>query len=340
MRRMPLIAVLLVVGCSRCGSDPAPVERAPVAAESTPAPTLPGELPEDLGQAVTALQARVAADPQDALIEPWVRAVVDRAAASKDAAALGAAGDALRQAGNPRLASALLRKASAQLEPKDDGIDHLVSLAAAKGELGLPLEAASVLEQALNKGQSTPDGWIALSRQYLAAERLGPARAAVTRGLRKHEGHEGLTLQGADVALARAAWDEALAATTENKSALAARIRLEALLAKNELEQAKATESVVDTADALSLAILGASSVLRGDADGRERRLAEARAALDTASDRTQAERAIAWAEQLKAGAFEPRRAFEALPRPGAVGVPPPLQLKQSSEAPPPPAER
>ena len=58
---------------------------------------------------------------------------------------------------------------------------------------------------------TTPALWIELSSVYAGLERLGPARAAVTRGLRLHEGDVDLTVQGAEIILLSGRPDQALA---------------------------------------------------------------------------------------------------------------------------------
>ncbi len=204
----------LLVGCT-CGDKPAeapaPAATPTVAAEPTPAPdpflAALASLREQAG-ALPSGEARAAA--ATALVDAS-RTLGNQAITDHRPDVVSGVAEILRGAGEAQFAGALLQRAKGLLDPATDGTAHLVTLAALRKEEGRLLDSASLLERALRVPPTTPELWIELSRVYSALDRPGPARAAVTRGLRQHADNVELTVQGAEVILLSGRPDQAIA---------------------------------------------------------------------------------------------------------------------------------
>ena len=152
-------------------------------------------------------------------------------------------GDILVSAGEVDFAGAVLQRAVGLMKPEDFGKDHLYSLARIRRAQRRPIEAASLFERAVHVEPTEAVEFVGLSDHYLAAGRSGPARAAVTRGLRGHPDSSLLQVQGAEVALLAGELDQALeaagAALAADPTDFGARlVRLEILLAAGRLDDA------------------------------------------------------------------------------------------------------
>ena len=155
----------------------------------------------------------------------------------------GAIGWILIDRGQVPFAQAFLQRSLGLLPAAEHGKDHLYPLAQLRRAASRPIEAASLLERAIDIEPTASSEFVGLSDHYLAAGRYGPARAAVSRGLRKHPNDTLLAVQGAKVALLGEADgpERALAALgpilAADPSLIAARlVRLEALLAAGRLD--------------------------------------------------------------------------------------------------------
>ncbi|HCP45956.1 MAG TPA: hypothetical protein DIU15_07940 [Deltaproteobacteria bacterium] len=110
-------------------------------------------------------------------------------------------GQMLIDVNETKFAEAFLQRSVGLLKPAEHGKDAMYPLAQVRRASGRPLEAASLYERAIDIEPTMPAEFVGLSDLYLAAGRMGPARAAVTRGLARHKESVDLAVQGAKVAL-------------------------------------------------------------------------------------------------------------------------------------------
>ncbi len=327
-----------LAGCT-CGDRAA----APTAPTPIPAAT---PTPDPLEAQLAALRAAAAqrepgVDDLETLVD-LARAVGDAALKAGRADVVAAAADVARTAGADRFAGALLQRATGLLDPAAAGKDHLWALARMRTDEGRVLEAVSLLERAVHSEPTTPAEWIGLSEGYLLADRVGPARAAVTRGLRAHEGDRALRAQGAEVMLVSGRADQALGVVdevlAEAPDAFGAKlVRAECLLVLGRLDDAVAqAAALAEVEDAWTLVIRGAVAGAKGDSTARDAALDSA-AALAGDCPCTATERAaIAWARAIAPGApitprprahpdaVEPTLAAPVTPGSAAPASPPP----------------
>lgn len=302
------LTLTLTAGCS-CGEDPpAPAAAPPVVAAPTPklapADTLEGKL-EALRAAAKTLPEG-AAEREAALpsLVDLARAVGDSGLKANRADVVAAAAELAGEAGADRFAGALLQRATGLLDPTVAGKHHLWALASVREEEGRVLEAVSLRERAVHTEPTTPSEWIGLSRGYLLADRVGPARAAVTRGLRVHADHAGLRVQGAEVMLVSGRAEQALGIVEEILAAqpddLAARlVQAESLLVLDRAAEA-AKVSVGGPEDAWTHVF--AAAVAPAGA-GRTKSLARAAELAGDCPCTAEERAAIAWVQGWKAGA-------------------------------------
>ncbi len=341
----PLALTLTLAGCT-CGKPSAPE---PPVVQPSPTPVAPVDPLASQLEALASAAAQVPAEGPDRAAA--VRALTDLARALGElglkadrADVVAAAARATGDAGEVRFAGALLQRATGLLDPATAGKDHLWALAGLRRDEGRVLEAVSLLERGVHVDPTTPAEWVGLSEGYLLADRVGPARAAVTRGLRAHDGDLALRTQGAEVMLTSGRADQALAILDEilvaDPASFGAKIvRAEALLVLGRLDDAAAQADALATAeDAWASVIRGAVAAARGDAAARDAALASAEALAGdcpcTASERA----AVGWARALVAGqpvvarsrahpnAVQPRLADPVKPGSAAPASPPPLR--------------
>ncbi len=170
------------------------------------------------------------------------REIADEALAERRPDVSAAVGDILVEVGEVDFAGAVLQRAVGKMKPDASGKDHVYALARVRRAQRRPLEAASLYERAVHVAPTSAAEFVGLSDHYLASARPGPARAAVTRGLREHPDSRMLAVQGAEVAMLSDELDQALTAADEvlaaDPSDFGARlVRLETLLAQGQLEQ-------------------------------------------------------------------------------------------------------
>jgi|GEM_PF-5891074 len=172
-----LTVLTLLPGC-RCGDKPAE----PPAVEASPAVD-EGPSVQD---SVDALKTAAGTDtPGDELISLG-RDAAELAIANKDPAAVADAAAVLVGRGESDYARAMLQRSVGLMPPgAENGKAHLLALAALKTQ-SPPLEQASMWERVVKVQPTVAAEWRSLSLAYLLADKLGPARAAVTRGQKLH----------------------------------------------------------------------------------------------------------------------------------------------------------
>lgn len=235
-------------------------------------------------------------------------------------------GQLLSRVGERALAEAFLQRSVGLMGPAaGGGKDHLYPLAELKRSQGRILEAASLFERAIDVEPTTPAEFVGLSDLYLAADRLGPARAAVTRGLAKHPDAVSLLVQGAEVDLMAGDMEKAKVALATAKAKdptdLAARIlEIEVQLASGPIDAAAELAGALRTQAAESAwgSILGAAAArAKGDAAAAEPLLAHARELAGDCPCTHEERLAISWAEGVPAGAtVAPRKRAEPMADP------------------------
>jgi predicted Zn-dependent protease len=315
------------------GAADAVVENLP----EEPAPDGPGfeEQLEDLRKQADSLQMSA---PQEQVAEARrrfveaARALGDQAIEAKRTDQIALVGRVLMEGGEGRFAEAFLQRSMGLLKPAEFGKDHMYPLAQLRRADGRALEAASLYERAIDVEPTTAAEYVGLSDLYLAAARMGPARAAVTRGLRGHADSVALKVQGAKVALldgkaadALAVADEVLAASPEDVSAQL--LRIEALLAAGSLEQAgKDSGALRDEypADAWGW-ILGAVVAAAAGEPQRAREMLDQAAELAGDCPCTHEERlAILWAAKVGAASRVAPRSRAEVQKTAAAPIPAP----------------
>ncbi len=252
------------------------------------------------------------------------RVLGDEAIAAQRADRAAEVGRVLMEGGSAAFAEAYLQRCMGLLDATKAGKDHVYPLAELRRADGRALEAASLYERAIDILPTTAAEYVGLSDLYLAAGRLGPARAAVSRGLRNHESAPGLRIQGAKVALLEGRAEEALQAAeallAELPSDTAAQLlRMEALLALGRLDKAaRFSRSMREEfpADAWGWIFAATVAQARGEVEAAEEQLEQA-AELAGDCPCTHEERlAIAWARGLGAVDQVPPRSRTELQKP------------------------
>jgi len=228
-----------------------PSDAAPAVVEEPSGQAAPGapgfeEQLEELRKQADSLQLSA---PQEQVAEArrrfveTARALGEQAIEAKRTDRIALLGRVLMEGGEGKFAEAFLQRSMGLLKPAEFGKDHMYPLAQLRRADGRALEAASLYERAIDVEPTTAAEYVGLSDLYLAAGRMGPARAAVTRGQRGHADSIALQVQGAKVALldgkaaeALIVADEVLATSPEDVSAQL--LRIEALLAAGSIELA------------------------------------------------------------------------------------------------------
>jgi tetratricopeptide (TPR) repeat protein len=275
--------------------------------------------------------------PEDQIVEARrrfvdeARVLGDEAIEAKRTDSAAEIGRILMEGGEARFAEAFLQRCMGLLKPAEAGKHHIYPLAQLRRADGRALEAASLYERAIDVEPTTESEYVGLSDLYLAADRIGPARAAVSRGLRKHEGSVVLKVQGAKVALLDGKAEEAMASVVEvlagSADDVAAQlVQIEAMLALGKLSESKASSTALREefpADAWGWIFGGAIAALEGEVKTSSELLDQA-AELAGDCPCTHEERlAIAWASTLRpADRCAPRsRAEEQKTRGGAASA-------------------
>lgn len=227
----------------------------PITPEEEPALDEPDAPVDLLQQELDALREQVADLPEEAGAEAetfvaHAREIGDVALTERRPDISAQLGDLLVEAGEVDFAGAVLQRAVGLMKPDEFGKDHLYALARIRRAQQRPIEAASLYERAVHSEPTAAAEFVGLSDHYLAADRIGPARAAVTRGQRVHPDSPMLAVQGAEVAMLAGELDEALAAAGATLLAdptdFGARlVRVETLLAAGELDQATAAATAL-----------------------------------------------------------------------------------------------
>lgn len=294
-------------GCGGCGDKDTSSPDATPAAEATTPEATPAEpvTPADPElQKLAALMETAASLPAPGAEDRQPREAFRREALTLGNAAIGTRMDvvvgvaeALWVAGEAETAAAFLQRTVGMTRDKEVGSDHMHALARLKVELDAPLEGASLMERAIDREAASPGDFAMLSWTYLRAGRLGPGRAAVRRGLRKHPDAPELAVAGAVVMVVEGRAADALvevASAADSGNVAALRARGEAQLASGDRAAVKATADALAKAapenpwGPLLTAALGGPG--RADALGKARALAskglewvDARDALDWA---------------------------------------------------------
>lgn len=154
-------------------------------------------------------------------------------------------GRILVEADETDFAGAVLQRAVGLMKAEEFGEAHYYALAEIRRSQGKPVEAASLLERVVHAPPTLAAEFVGLSEHYLASGRPGPAKAAVTRGLREHPDDPMLRTQGAKVAMLQGDVPTALGTARglleEDPGNLAARlVRVEAQIAGGHLVEATA----------------------------------------------------------------------------------------------------
>ena len=311
-RLIAITACLLFAGClGRCGKD-APPEEPPAVTDATPAePATPAD---PVLVALAALADRAPDLPEAGDGQP----VPEREVFRRDCLVLGndaidagrmdvvlQLADVLSEAGEQKAATAFLQRAVGLMKPDNGEKAHLRQLADVKRVSGKALEAASLMERAVDIEPSAAEDFFLLSRMYVAAGRLGPARAAVTRGLRKHADDPVLLVQGAEVKLVGGDVPAALAALPATVDARAQaqllRLRAELLLITGDATGAEAAAKALTALDAESPwgPLLEVAVARRSGSGSADAQLAKAAGLAGTGRKWFDARQALPWAEAL-----------------------------------------
>ncbi len=300
------LALCTASGCAGCddrGAAPAPVSSA---GEATP-------LEESITPADPLLQTLASLDERARLVaSEGSKASTSRSSFKRDSIAFGnrvlgdmrldvvvGVAEALWRAGEGEVAAAFLQRAVGLLQGKTTEKKHMHALALLKVELGRALEAASLMERAVDIEPTTPRDFVLLSWAYLRSGRLGPAAAATRRGARGHAGAPELAVQAAEVLLLKSNAENALEALAaiqpEPASEQFYRVRGEAHLITGNRDQASVDAKTLVTKFPGSpwgpLLESAAGGLGRADAQGHAVRLSvESLSSVDGRA-------ALAWAE-------------------------------------------
>ncbi len=247
------VGLLLFIFAQTCEREAA----APPEAAAPDAPAAPDPTPDvdPFAERLDALRAEAAAvspknddgsrEPDRESLVTAARLIADDALREPRPDVSAAVGRILVDADESDFAGAVLQRAVGLVKADaGHGKDHFYVLAEIRRSEGKPIEAASLAERVVHAEPTLPAEFVGLSEHYLAAERDGPARAAVERGLRKHPGDAMLRAQGAEVAMVTGDVEGALETVDEllqdDPTNLDARlIRIEAMLAAGEVEAAE-----------------------------------------------------------------------------------------------------
>ena len=234
---------LIVVFLFVTGDPPSSTSSGPEP-DATPAPE-PTAAPDELAERLALLrqEAEVLQEADRDLFNSHARELADEALQARRPDISAGVGRALADSGDLELAGAILQRAVGLMKPGEHPKDHLYALATVRREQGRPIEAATLYERAVHAPPTLPAEFVGLSEHYLAADREGPARAAVTRGLREHTNDRLLRVQGAEVEMLTGKVDLALTQLEtllqDDPTDLDARIlRIEAMLAVSEFDAA------------------------------------------------------------------------------------------------------
>jgi hypothetical protein len=223
MRRTWFLCVVLAgvfaSGCGGCGGEDRDVAEAP---QEAPVPDAPAEPPvpsDPLLAEIAAVAATGRAlpppDPADrSARESFRREALTLGNKALDSARIDgvvAVAEALWRSDEAESASAFLQRAVGVARGKTEEKAHMHALARLKVEKGAELEAASLMERAIDLEPTTPEDFTLLSWAYLRAGRIGPAAAATRRGARGHAGAPELAVQAAEVTLVKSGAADALA---------------------------------------------------------------------------------------------------------------------------------
>lgn len=222
MRKTWLVCALLIVGtasgCGGCGDKE--TATTPPSTEATPEVSEPVTPADPVLQALTSLHERARSLPGADAADQAPRAAFKREGlilgnnAIEDMrldVVVGVA-EVLWRAGEGEAAAAFLQRSVGITREKTTEKQHMHALARLKVELGGALEAASLMERAIDIEPTTSQDFVLLSWAYLRAGRLGPAAAATRRAARGHEGDPDLAVQAAEVMLIQSDAASALAA--------------------------------------------------------------------------------------------------------------------------------
>jgi tetratricopeptide (TPR) repeat protein len=229
-----------------------------------------------LRQAAAELSSRDPDGSRDAGRESFLdhaRELADEALIDKRPDVSASVGRILVEADEQDFAGAILQRAVGLMKADEFGEAHYYALAEVRRAQGRPVEAASLFERVVHAPPTLAAEFVGLSEHYLAADRPGPARAAVDRGLREHPDDVMLRTQGAKTALLRSDLAVALAATvellTEDPGNLGARlVQVEAQLAAGLIDDAVRSSAALraEFPDEAWGYIFGAAAArLRGD---------------------------------------------------------------------------
>ncbi len=313
MRKFKMVGVVmaafLATGCGGCGEDKGDVAIDATSTATPPAlePTEPPTPSDPALAALSELSARVGelppvGDENRAPREAFRRETLvlgNQAIQDVRLDVVNGVADVLWRSGEVETAAAFLQRSVGMTREKTTEKTHMHALARLKVELGVALEAASLMERAIDIEPTTPRDFQLLSWAYLRAGRSGPAAAATRRGLRAHPGDPILYLQNVEVMITAGRASDAIGAlelSPEGADPLTRlRIMGEAQLVSGEREGAAATaaELVVKHPQSpwgpLYLAALGEGD--RADA------IAKARALAGAELEHCDARAALAWAE-------------------------------------------
>jgi len=195
------------------------------------------------GEALAALPEGAAREAAGQALIGNARSVGDQAMAQQRADITARIGHVLIEAGEVQFAEAFLQRSVGVLKPAQHGKDAMYPLAQLRRVRGQALEAASLYERAIDIEPTLPAEFVGLSDLYLAAGRMGPARAAVQRGLTRHGESTDLAVQGAKVALLDGKAPDAVTQlrailTSQTDHFGAQLVHVEALLATGALDEA------------------------------------------------------------------------------------------------------
>lgn len=309
------VASALLLGWWIFTSDPPP-EADPQDAPVSAVEATPEEAPDELGERLAVLlqEADGLAESDRDLFTTHARELADAALGAQRPDISAGVGRALADSGDLGLAGAVLQRAVGLMKPDEVGKDHLYALATVRRAQGRPIEAASLYERAVHAPPTLASEFVGLSEHYLAADRPGPARAAVTRGLREHPGDRMLRVQGAEVEMLTGRLDLALTQfetlLQDDPTDIDARLlRIEAMLAAGELEAGgvAAAAFLDEYPDDAWGWIFSAAARRAGGEPARDQIEKADELASDCTCKRTE-QRAVAWVRTVGEGATVPLR--------------------------------
>jgi len=320
----------LSAGCNGCGGDREVVTSEPTAASATPDAT-PAPVDPMLAS-VSELAARVSALPPAEGADLAPREVFRREALTlgnqaidqtRIDVAVGVA-EALWLAGETKTAAAFLQRAVGKTSGEQGGGKaHMHALARLKVEQGLALEAASLMERAIDIEPTSPADFGLLSWAYLRAGRSGPAAAATRRGLRAHPGDSSLAVHAAEVLLVTEGAAPALAALAAIEPTPGSldylRVRGEANIVSGDVASAKADGNSI--VQAFPDSPWGPMLVGVSGGPGSADEIGRARAAASVRLADVDARSALAWASVTEGTRAPWPRFTESVPA-GAVPTP------------------